>query len=502
MADEILTTEEQELFQLSNGRYIMDKDLSQKMFYIKEAKPERSHQISGTGYSWDESGMAELFSECYQNDTRFCPEAKCWYTYSKGAWRKDIGSLLVAEKIKEFCRLMALYCGEIDNEDRRREYMKFISKMGDRRFRDRLMKDAASVMPITAEEFDANPYLINCLNGTYDLETMSFREHDWRDYLTMQTNFEYTMQDDIRCERWEEFIREVTSNDKEKADYLQRALGYSMLGTSKEECMFILHGKTTRNGKSTLLGTIHHLLGDYASVSPVSIICKTDRAKNAEAASPTIAALKGKRFVTMAESNQYGKLDEEVIKQLTGGEEITARNLYESMMTFLPQFTMWLSCNDLPAVKDKSLFASDRVRVIEFNRHFNDDEQDKGLKDYFESPEAMRGIFTWLVAGYFKYRRFGLKMSANMQKVVKQYEKDNDLVLQYLEEKCQKQDDVKTRAKTLYDNYKLWCKSNGYYVCSMKKFNAELMAHPEWYEQKSVSGGVAVYYGIMMKTTG
>ena len=77
-----------------------------------------------------------------------------------------------------------------------------------------------------------------------------------------------------------------------------------MLGTSKEECMFILHGKTTRNGKSTLLGTIHHLLGDYASVSPVSIICKTDRAKNAEAASPTIAALKGKRFVTMAESNQ------------------------------------------------------------------------------------------------------------------------------------------------------------------------------------------------------
>ena len=131
MADEIMTTEEQELFQLSNGRYIMDKDLSRKMFYIKEAKPERSHQISGTGYSWDESGMAELFSECYQNDTRFCPEAKCWYTYSKGAWRKDIGSLLVAEKIKEFCRLMALYCGEIDNEDRRREYMKFIVKMGE-----------------------------------------------------------------------------------------------------------------------------------------------------------------------------------------------------------------------------------------------------------------------------------------------------------------------------------------------------------------------------------
>lgn len=150
-------------------------------------------------------------------------------------------------------------------------------------------------------------------------------------------------------------------------------------------------------------------------------------------------------------------------------------------------------------MKDKSLFASDRVRVIEFNRHFTDAEQDKGLKDYFESPEAMRGIFTWLVAGYFKYRRFGLQMSDPMKAVVKQYEKDNDLVLQFLEERCQKVAEGNTRAKTLYDNYKIWCKSNGYYVCSMKKFNAELTAHPEWYAEKSIVSGVAVYRGIGMK---
>lgn len=500
MADEILTTEEQELFQLSNGRYIMDKDLSQKMFYIKEAKPERSHQISGTGYSWDEFGMAELFSECYQNDTRFCPEAKCWYTYSKGAWRKDIGSLLVAEKIKEFCRLMALYCGEIDNEDRRREYMKFISKMGDRRFRDRLMKDAASVMPITAEEFDANPYLINCRNGTYDLQKMEFREHDWHDFLTMQANFDYTLQD-AKCPRWERFIQEVTCNDADKADYLQKALGYSMLGTANEECMFILHGKTTRNGKSTLLSAIHHLLGDYASVSPVSIICKSDRSKNAEAASPVLASLKGKRFVTMAESNQYGRLDEETIKQLTGGEEIKARNLYEAASTFLPQFTLWLSCNDLPSVNDKSLFASDRVRVIEFNRHFSEDEQDKNLKTEFQTSEAMQGIFTWLLEGYFKYKRFGLKMSPAMRQVVKQYEKDNDLVLQFLEEKCEKKEKVYTRQTTLFNAYKIWCKSNGYFQCSAKRFNADMEMHPEWHDGRTVYAGYPCYRGIQMKGT-
>ena len=360
------------------------------------------------------------------------------------------------------------------------------------------MKDAASVLPIASAEFDANPYLINCKNGTFDLEKMEFREHDWRDFLTMQTNFNYTLQD-ARCRRWEKFIAEVTCNDEDKADYLQKALGYSMLGMANEECMFILHGKTTRNGKSTMLSAIHHLLGDYASVSPVSIICKAERSKNAEAANPMLASLKGKRFVTMAESNQYGKLDEETIKQLTGGEEIKARNLYETATTFLPQFTLWLSCNDLPSVNDKSLFASDRVRVIEFNRHFKEEEQDKNLKNEFQTQEAMQGIFSWLVAGYFKYKRFGLKMSPAMRKVVNQYERDNDLCLQFLEERCEQAEGVNTRSKSLFDAYKIWCKSNGYFACSAKRFNADMEAHPEWHGGKVVYQGYPVYKNLRLK---
>ena len=265
--------------------------------------------------------------------------------------------------------------------------------------------------------------------------------------------------------------------------------------------MFILHGKTTRNGKSTMLSAIHHLLGDYASVSPVSIICKSERSKNAEAANPMLASLKGKRFVTMAESNQYGKLDEETIKQLTGGEEIKARNLYETATTFLPQFTLWLSCNDLPSVNDKSLFASDRVRVIEFNRHFKEEEQDKGLKNEFQTQEAMQGIFSWLVEGYFKYKRFGLRMSPAMRKVVSQYERDNDLVLQFLEEKCERVEGVSTKAKSLYDSYKIWCKSNGYFTSSAKRFNADIEIHPEWTSGKFVAKGYPCFKDIRLKGT-
>ena len=477
-----LKTPEDDLrYVLSTGRVLESKDASRKMRIIAKAKPEISKPLSGIGYSWDEIGMAQLFAECYEDDTKYCPEAKSWYTYSRGAWRKDTGALLVSAKIKEFYQLLSLYCGEIQDEDLRGKYMKFIAKIGDRRFRDRMLKDAADDerLTISSVKFDSNPYLINCLNGTYDLQRMEFREHKWEDFLTMQTAFEYTVKD-IRCERWEQFISEVTQGDADKAKYIQTALGYSMLGLANEECMFILHGKTTRNGKSTLLTTIEHLLGDYASVSPVSIICKAEQSKNAEAANPVLASLKGKRFVTMAESNQYGRFDEETIKQLTGGEEITARNLYESASTWLPQFTLWLSCNDLPAISDKSLFASDRIKVIEFNRHFTAAEQDKNLKNEFREKAAMQGIFAWLVKGYFNYRRFGLVMPEHMKTVVLNYQKENDLVLMFLEEKCVKSEGETTLAKTLFDTYKIWSKSNGYRAMSARKFFAEVDAHPDW----------------------
>lgn len=265
--------------------------------------------------------------------------------------------------------------------------------------------------------------------------------------------------------------------------------------------MFILHGKTTRNGKSTLLNTVETMLGDYAKVAPVGMICRGDRQKDAEAASPTLAGLKGKRFVTMSESNEYGKLDEEKIKQLTGGEEISARALYQSAITFKPQFTLWLSCNDLPMVTDKSLFASQRIKVIEFNRHFSPQEQDTHLKDELTEQSAMSGIFMWLVRGYIRYKERGLGMADSLTKVVKQYERDNDIVLQFLETHCEQGEDFSIRAKDIYSKFKVWAKSEGAYVLSARKFNAEMERHPEWYDSKIMSGGYAVYKGVKLRET-
>ncbi len=487
-----------ELFELHNGRVIMDEELSAKMYRIKTYHPESASENS-SGFEWSEMGMANLFGMLYSAEARYCPEHKSWYTYFEGAWRKDEGAILVSEKIKDFVRLMILYCGEIEDDDLRKKYNQFINKMGDRRMRDRILKDATGELRIAATEFDADPYLINCLNGTYNLRDFTFREARWDDFLTMQTNFRHTINREVKSPRWEKFISEVTQQDDDKADFLQRALGYSILGLSNEECMFILHGKTTRNGKSTLLNTIETMLGDYAKVAPVGMICRGNREKDAEAASPTLAGLKGKRFVTMSESNEYGKLDEEKIKQLTGGEEISARALYQSAITYKPQFTLWLSCNDLPMVTDKSLFASERIKVVEFNRHFSAKEQDTHLKDELCSQENMSGIFMWLVRGYIKYKERGLEMSEGLHEVVSKYERDNDIVLQFLEARCDKAADKNIRSKDLYNAFKIWAKSEGAFVLSARKFNSEMERHPEWYDRVSTSSGFKIYWGVKLK---
>ena len=157
----------QEFFETRNKRVIMDEDLSSKMYLIKQYRPEKADEKS-TGFEWSEMGMATLFGLLYSHEARYCPEHKSWYTYHEGAWRKDEGSILVSEKIKDFVRLMILYCGEIEDDDLRKAYTNFVNKMGDRRMRDRILKDATGELRISATQFDANPYLINCLNGTYE----------------------------------------------------------------------------------------------------------------------------------------------------------------------------------------------------------------------------------------------------------------------------------------------------------------------------------------------
>lgn len=481
----------------------------------KTIEPKQARYMEQS-YGMDIVRPSDVWGEDYFNKTwgDFFPESKhlggMWDYLMKGEDGKTIEAVLEMKTTKraedwqndvpEYYALQAALYAYLYGVD---DVIMVASFLDEKDYKDPAAYQPTASNTITVEFKVSERYPDFADNGTYDLRDYSFREHNWEDFLTMQTSFNHTVSRDVKCKRWEKFIKEVTQNDADKADFLQRALGYSMLGMSNEECMFILHGKTTRNGKSTLLNTIETMLGDYAKVAPVGMICRGDRQKDAEAASPTLAGLKGKRFVTMSESNEYGKLDEEKIKQLTGGEEISARALYQSAITFKPQFTLWLSCNDLPMVTDKSLFASERIKVVEFNRHFSPEEQDTHLKDELCEQSSMSGIFMWLVRGYIHYKERGLAMSGSLKSVVTKYERDNDLVLQFLENRCERVPEESSptviKAKDLYNAFKIWAKSEGAYILSARKFNSEMERHPEWFDRKSTSSGYATYCGLKLK---
>ena len=485
--------EESQLFQLKNGQYLLDPNQS-KVFSIIIGE----HPHCNFDYKWDEMAMGDLFAKCYSHNTVYCPEAKQWYVYDGSVWVRDTGAIITSERLKEFTRLMQLYCAEIPDDDEgiAKKYKTFVSKLGDRRVRDRVLKDAQGEARVSITKFDADPYLINCNNGTYNLKTGKFHLHRPEDFLTMKTNCNYLLPTQIvDFPRWEKFIDEITCGDKEVADYLQRALGYSLAGVANEECMFIAYGKTTRNGKGTLLNTIHAILGDYAKTIGVDFICATRGAKSYSQANPMVCALKGARFLTMSESDEHSKLDEATIKNYTGGDPISTRQLYGEAFSFTPQFKMWLSCNTLPNVNDKSLFSSDRIKVIEFNRHFDENERDTKLKEKFLETEAKAVIFKWLIDGYEKYKKYGLKEPKSVKNAVLDYEKRNDRVALFVDEMCELVEDARIGRTELYSSYKTWCRTNGLNAKSAQKFYDDMDKHAT----QKIIGGVRLYQGIRLR---
>lgn len=520
-----ITAEELADFFLEYGTDLSDDAEAQleKYYRIKKAKPEIVDEREG-GFTWSDGGLTRLFAQIYGKEAIYCIEHKCWYVFHDGKWQQDIGALYIAEKLLEFSLLMRVYANN-DIEDYIKEdssgkkksfkkaYVSFVANLEAHQVRERILKDARALMKAHVDIFDTNPKLINLQNGIYFYNTHSLSPSNKDEFCSMQAKFALEKTSSItslvnykdkykyeRCERWEQFISEVCEGDNAKIDFLQRALGYSLFGDGREECMFILYGNTTRNGKSTLLNTISHLLGDYAKVAPIGLICKQKASINSEAPSPVLASLKGVRFVTLAESNAYGSLDEEQIKRLTGGEEITARALYQSSFSYRPQFVMWLSCNDLPTVNDKSIFASQRIHVINFNHHFSQAEQDKNLKKELTNPISMQGIFLWLVEGYEKYEKRGLEKTIELQEETDLYEKENDIVLLFLEDKCERgSEEDRISAKELYQSFKSWARSQGEEIYSAKKFYAEMRRHPDCYATIVKPQNKTIYLGIKWK---
>lgn len=354
-----------------------------------------------------------------------------------------------------------------------------------RRNRKTILEDAASVYSIDMGEFDANIYLFNCKNGTLDLKTMEFRAHDPEDKLTKIADVVFDP--NARCLRFEKFVTEVMSGDVDKSAFLQKALGYALSGDSSHECMFILYGATTRNGKSTLMESTLRVFGDYGiTVSPETIAAKQ---RNSAGPSEDLARLSGRRLANISEPARGLRLNAAQVKSMTGNDSINARFLNCNSFDFRPQFKLYINTNYLPSVDDMSLFSSNRVRVIPFDRHFKPEEQDPDLKALFAKEESKSAILNWLIAGWRLLQKEGLVSPTAVVEATKEYSHDSNKIAQFAEEKLIEDRTAEVRTAAVYERYKEWCDVNGCMPENSNNFKRSLLTIGNVARKRPAEGG-------------
>ena len=436
-------------------------------------------------YPQTDIGAGRLFADCFKDSARYVPERKCWFCYSDGVWSEDIGNLLVMEKLKELADALMHYALTIEDEHDRKEYIRFCTRWQARRNREVFLKDAQGVHPISASDFDGDPYVFNCKNGTLRLDTMTFSLHDPGDFLTKISDVTYNP--DARCERFEQFVGEITE-DGEKAKFLQKALGYGLSGDTRFECMFIMHGATARNGKGTLCESVLKVLGKYGCTArPETLSVKIN--SNSTAPSEDIARLAGIRFVNISEPGKGLVLNAAQVKTMTGNDTINARFLRENSFDYKPQFKLYINTNYLPTVTDMTLFSGGRVMIIPFDRHFDEGEQDRTLKQEFAKPENQSAILNWLIEGWRLLQKEGLQPPEAVQKATESYRDESDKIKCFAED-CLAQDDTQeVRTSSVYQRYKDWCYDSGQHCENMRNFNQALRTFAEVKRKRPKNGG-------------
>ncbi|MDO4812392.1 MAG: phage/plasmid primase, P4 family [Eubacteriales bacterium] len=449
--------------------------------FLKEANPAENPK-----YPWTDLGAGQLFADCYKHKARYVPKRKSWFVYHDGVWERDIEGMRAMEFCKDFASAMLVYASYIRDDRKRQDFLKYCGKWQSRKGRETFLKDAQSNYCLTMEDFDQDLFAFNCCNGTLHLDTMEFTEHRPEDFLTKISIASYDPS--ALSPRFEQFIDEICSGDRDKARFLQKALGYALSGDTRLECFFILYGAESRNGKGTLCESVLKVMGSYGCSAPPETIGINLHA-NSHAPSEDIARLAGTRFVNISEPDKGLVLNSAKIKSMTGNDTITARFLHENSFDFKPRFKLFINTNHQPVINDMPMFQSGRVKVIPFNKHFEAHEQDHTLKTEFLKPENQSAILNWLIEGWRMLQAEGLEMPESVQSAVAEYQRDSDKIMLFVEEMLERGDSYEAKSAEIYSAYRDWCSRNGYGTENIKNFNQAIRRIATIARKRPAGGG-------------
>jgi P4 family phage/plasmid primase-like protien len=380
----------------------------------------------------------------------YCYPWKSWLVWTDTHWQRDEAGR-VMRHAKETIKRLARHIETVDDDQAAAALLRHVkSSLSAMRLKGMIeLTQSEEGIPVQPEALDADPWLLNCTNGTLDLRLGTLRPHDRTTLLTKCLPVAYDK--DAECSVWKAFLWRIMDHNQEMIDFLQRVIGYALTGSTREQCMFILHGPT-KTGKSTFLMTLRALLGPYGQQADMQSFMHQDR----EGVRNDLADLAGSRLVCALESQEGRRLAESLIKQVTGGvDHLKARFLFEEHFTFKPQFKLFLGTNHKPAIRDTDSAIWERIRLVPFTVQIPPQERDKSLDA--QLLEELPGILAWAVRGCLEWQRLDdLKPPDVVTAATEGYRDEMDEVGRFLREVCTLKAEMKTRADRLLKTYHQW----------------------------------------------
>lgn len=394
---------------------------------------------------------------------RYVREWKRWFHFD-ATWRDDGAAVadIVSAMLNE-CAADASRRGTTKTDIRR--WKTVAERLASGRQHAALLSLAAagSAFSLSASDLDPHPHLMGTPEGVIDLRTGAVAEPDPAALVTKRTQVAPAR---METPRWFTFLKESAGGDSYLMSYLQRVAGYCLTGWTREQCFFFLWGEGA-NGKSTFVETLRWLYGDYARTSQMETFTAADAQRH-----PTeLAALAGARMVCAQETRQGRAWDEARIKNLTGGDQITARFLFQDEFSFVPAFKLVFAGNHRPSLVSANVAMRRRVHMVPFTH--TPAKLDPLLGEKLR--EEAQGILQWAVDGAVLWHQRGLDPPAAVLDSTEQYFSDEaDPFKQWIDSCCHRGGEGSVTAAALYDSWVRWCEQNNEAPGSRKAFGSRL----------------------------
>lgn len=414
-----------------------------------------------------DTGNGERFAQRMRDVVRFCVGEQRWYLWDGSRWRADqLNRVLVLTK--EIVRDLYVEAASLQaaERDRHEAWAQTSQSLGRR---EAMLRVAAAepAIAIAPDDLDADPWLLGVRDGVVDLRTSTFRSPDPADLITRrcEVDFEPT----ATCPLWLKHVEFVTRGDVKLADWLRRAVGYTLTGLTSEQQLFFLWG-TGNNGKSTLLDVLLSLLGSYATVGDESLLTSTS-------GHPTqLADLRGARLVVCDETDREKKLAEQRIKMMTG-KKIKARYMRQDFFEYTPRFQVWISGNHKPEIRGGDDGIWRRLRLVPFTAKLTDDVK---ILDYEEILKSeLSGILNWALTGLADWVKLGqLGGTESVDAATREYREEEDHVGRWLSEACvdlrAAEPDAVEESSRLFESWRWWALQRGYEPGNATRLGREL----------------------------